>query len=121
MIVVCCALSYVFKPFGLSSRKQSENTTSLNKGTSLETIERQNAARIAVFRTPKSGGGGQEEARGQNGTPSMMEDVDDNAPMGHVSKQIKVGIDEDGVPFGSPNRMMTMPSLRRKTPWVGLK
>ena len=36
------------------------------------------------------------------GTPSIMEDVDDNAPTGHVSKQIKEGINGDGVPIGSP-------------------
>ena len=38
-----------------------------------------------------------------DGTPSMMEDVDDISLTGHASKQIKVGIDEDGVPIGSPN------------------
>ena len=40
-----------------------------------------------------------------DGTPSMMEDVDDDVPMGHVSGQIEVGIDGDGIPTGSPNRM----------------
>ena len=35
-----------------------------------------------------------------DGTPSM-EDVDGNIPMRHVSKQIEVGVDEDGVPIGS--------------------
>ena len=39
------------------------------------------------------------------GTPSMKEEVDDDTPMGHVSKHIKVGIDGDGVPIGSPNRI----------------
>ena len=38
-------------------------------------------------------------------TPSMMKDVDDDTPMGHVSKQIKVGIDGDGISTGSPNRI----------------
>ena len=33
----------------------------------------------------------------------MMEDVDDDTPMGHVSKQIKVGIDGDEISIGSPN------------------
>ena len=33
----------------------------------------------------------------------MMEDVDDKTPMGHVSKQIQVGLHRDGIPIGSPN------------------
>ena len=35
-------------------------------------------------------------------TPSMM---DDDVSMRHVSKHIKVGIDGDGIPIGSPNRI----------------
>ena len=38
-------------------------------------------------------------------TPSMMEDVDDDAPLVHVSKQIKVGSDGDRIRIGSPNRI----------------
>ena len=34
-----------------------------------------------------------------DGTPSMIDEVDDdNTPLGHVSQQTKVGIDEDGFP-----------------------
>ena len=34
-----------------------------------------------------------------------MEDVDDDTPMVHVSKQMKVGIDGDGISIGNPNKI----------------
>ena len=36
----------------------------------------------------------------------MIDEVDaDIAPLGHVSNQIKVEHDEDGIPIGCPNRI----------------
>ena len=40
--------------------------------------------------------------------PTMMvDDVEesDNTPMGHVSTKMTVGVGEDGVPIGTPNRI----------------
>ena len=45
-------------------------------------------------------------AAANEGTPSMIDEVDDDmAPVVHVSRQIKVGRDEDGIPNGSPKRI----------------
>ena len=98
--------------FKLSSRKLIENTTSVNKGTSLETIESQRSEICCVWnpevktkREVKAVFEVMADVAGAiEGTPLMMEDVGD-APMVHVSKQIKVGIDGDGILIGSPNRI----------------
>ena len=40
--------------------------------------------------------------------PAMMVDEvveRENTPLGHVSKKTTVGVDKDGVPIGSPNRI----------------
>ena len=39
------------------------------------------------------------------GDVEALEDVDDDTPMEHVSKQIKVGTDRDGIFIGSPNKI----------------
>ena len=39
------------------------------------------------------------------GDVEALEDVDDDTPMEHVSKQIKVGIDGDGISIGNPNKI----------------
>ena len=56
-----------------------------------------------------------------DGTPSMMEDVDDDVPMVHVSGQIEVGIDGDGIPTGSPNRIDDHAKSTTEDPWVDPK
>ena len=93
------------------------NTTSLVKGTSLENVESQTQQDQPYLGLPNR----VEAARNKrevraifevmanlvgaiDGTPSMIDEVDDdNTPLGHVSQQTKVGIDEDGFPTGSPN------------------
>ena len=79
-----------------------------------------NAAGSIVLGTPESGGGGKDKREvraifevmanlvgATDGTPSMIDEVDDDmTPLVHVSKQMKKkGIDEDGIPIGSPNRI----------------
>ena len=49
------------------------------------------------------------------GTPSMMDDVNDDAPMGHVSKHMRWALMEMEPRFAVRTELMTMPSLRRKT------
>ena len=51
-------------------------------------------------------------------TPSMMEDVDvdDDVPMGHVSKPMEMAFR-----LGVRTELMTSPNLRRRTPWVDSK
>ena len=44
-----------------------------------------------------------------DGTPSKIEEVDDNTTLAHVLKQLQVAHDEDGFPSGGPKRI-TWPS-----------
>ena len=89
------------------------NTTSLVKGTSLEIIESQTQQDLLYWGLPNRVDEAKKKrevraifevmanlAGAIDRTPSM-EDVDGNIPMRHVSKQIKVGVDEVGVPIGS--------------------
>ena len=51
------------------------------------------------------------------GTPSMIDEVDDDiAPLGHVSNQIKVEHDDDGIPIGSPNRIDSVAKTTMEDP-----
>ena len=88
-------------------------------------------SRMSCTRTPESGGGSKEEARDQGsffevmanlaianeGTPSMIDEVDDDmVPLEHVSNQIKVEHDEDGIPIGSPNRIDSVAKFTMEDP-----
>ena len=56
------------------------------------------------------------------GDVDALEDVDDDTPTEHVSKQIKVGIDGDGISIGNPNKIDDLCQVYDgKTPWVNLK
>ena len=91
---------------------------SLNEGTSLENIESQTQQDLLYLELPNR----VEEAKkkqdvramfevmadvaGTNeGTPSMMEEVDDSTPLEHVSTKFRVVHHEDGTAIGSPNRI----------------
>ena len=50
------------------------------------------------------------------GTPSMMDEVDDNTPLGHVSKQLAVEHDEDGTPIGNPNTIDSVATSTMEDP-----
>ena len=52
--------------------------------------------------------------------PSMMENVDDDAPMGHVSKQMWALMEME-FRLGVRTEMMTMSTPRQKTLWVDPK
>ena len=93
------------KPFGSCEKPCSQ----VELKTTERDYRRSNPARLALFGTPESSGGSEEEAGPHKAvfevmanlagdaeaTPSMMDDVevDDDVPMEHVPKPINVGID----------------------------
>ena len=53
------------------------------------------------------------------GTPSMIDEVNDDMVMlGHVSNQIKVEHDDDGIPIGSPNRIDSVAKSTMEDPMI---
>ena len=105
----CCALSLFSRYLGLWLRK-NENTTSLVKGTSIETIDSQTQQDQLYSGLPNWAEEGRKtrEVRAifevmaslaitNEETPSMIEEVGDGmGALGHVSKQMKLGHEGDG-------------------------
>ena len=111
-----------------------ENATSLNKVTLLETVGSQTRRHLLYSELPdRVDGVNKREVKAVfevmanlagaiDGTSSMMEDVDDNAPMGaRVENRLKWALMEMESRSGVRTELMTMPSPRRHTPWVGLE
>ena len=112
MLVVYLVVPKQFGSLRNRAAKLEMKTKEFGEETSLETIEKSEPARIAVFGIPESSGGGKEAGaqgcfprhggfgRWRRPNPTMMEDVEV----------------DDSVPVRTA--LMTTPNLPRKTPWV---
>ena len=116
VLVRCCALSCVSKPLRIEFAEVKRDTTTLVKGSSIETFVSQTQQDQLYSGLPNLTGRKENKRPSpyltswlilvtvQAGTPSLHDEDDDRTP-GHVSKSIKLGSEGDVLPQECPKRV----------------